>query len=303
MYLIIGDERDSCALAVRSGLERRGRAVVVSPNPFGPTGRLRWRFDTETSTLEYTCTGGPADHGRTLEGVFVRSFIALQDITGWTPEDAAYMRSEGMATLLAWLHVLACPVVGRPSDDAWYRPQRSLPEWVGVFAACGLTTPEVVVTNAPGVGGRLAAGWSGQAIYQPMTSPRSYLIHGSAWAELAKVMEHVPVCLLEPLEGPIGAVTLVGKRPFWTNPAPPGRDRLEEGVRRVAAWLESDFVQLSYQRAADGPKFTAVNLQPLLDVHDPPDQERIADEICGRLLPPGPSCSAGGARRNIEVPP
>lgn len=299
VYLIIGDERDSCVPTVRSALERHGKAVLTSPNPFGSAGRLRWRFDTRTSSLEYAFAGGPGDLGGALEGVFVRAFAALQDITGWSPEDAAYMHSEGMAALLAWLHALECPVVGRPSDDAWYRPQRPLPEWVGVLAACGLATPEVIVTNAPEAQG-FAAAWSGQAIYQPLTSPRSYVIHGPAWAELAKVMAHVPVCLFEPLDGATGAVTLVGERLFWTNPL--AGEGWDEGVRRVAARLESDFVQLNYQLAPSGPRFTTVNLQPLLELHDPTDQERIADEIARHLLEPGASRWVRTAHQNAQVP-
>ena len=285
MYLIIGDERDSCARAVRSSLERLRCSVITSPNPFGSVGRLRWNFDTRNSRLEYAFAGGPDNPGGALEGVFVRNFAAPQDTTGWAPEDLAYMRSEGMAALLAWLHALDCPVVGRLSDDAWFRPQRPLPEWVSVLAACGLPTPMVIVTNAPDAE-HLAAGWSGRATYQPMTSLRSYAIHGAAWSELSKVMQHVPVCLSEPLEGPINWVTLAGEHLFWTSTLTHERERLEGGVRRVAARLESDFVQLNYRITPDGPKFTAVNLEPLLEVHDPSDQLGIADEIAQRLLGP-----------------
>lgn len=134
-----------------------------------------------------------------------------------------------------------------------------------------------------------------------MTSPRRYAIHGQAWTELATVIEHVPVCLCEPLDGSPGAVTLVGEHVFWTNPPADDRDRLEQGARRVAARLECDFVQLNYQSAPDGPRFTAVNLQPRLEVHDPSDQDRIADEIARRLLgPDGPQLERA-ARHNAVV--
>jgi hypothetical protein len=285
---------------VRSALERRGQVAVTRLNPFGSTGRLRWRFDTEHSRLDYAFADVPGGLGGALEGVFMRNFAALQDITGGTPEDAAYMHSEGMAALLAWLRALECPVVGRPSDDAWYRPQRPLPEWVGVLAACDLATPEVIVTNAPGAES-LAGAWSGQAIYQPLTSPRRYAIHGQAWTELAKVIEHVPVCLCEPLDGSPGAVTLVGEHVFWTNPPEHDRDRLEQGARDVAARLECDFMQLNYQSTSDGPTFTSVNLQPLIEVHQPSAQDRIADEIARRLLGPDVLQPAHATRGDAEV--
>ncbi len=312
MYLIVGNEQDSCVFAVRSAIERRGKTVVTGLNPFGPMARLRWRFDTRNSRPEYVFADRPEEvsgvlenlsenlPGNSLEGVFVRSFAALLDPTGWTPEDASYLHSEGMAALLAWLHALGCPVVGRPSDDAWYRPQRPLPEWVGVLAACGLDTPEVIVTNA--IDAEILAGaWSGRAVYQPLTSNRQYTIQGAAWSELAKVMEYVPVCLSEPLDGPVHAVTLVKDRLFWTNPHTRDLEHLSAGVQRVAARLESDFVQLNYCSEPDGPKFTSVNLQPRLELHDAADQEAIADEIARRLCEPDISHRAIAAHQNAEV--
>jgi hypothetical protein len=299
MYLIIGSEQDSCVFAVRSAMERRGKTVVTGLNPFGPMARLRWRFDTQDSRPEYAFTDAPDG---VLEGVFVRSFAALLDPTGWTPEDASYLHSEGMAALLAWLHALRCPVVGRPSDDAWYRPQRPLPEWVGVLAACGLDAPEVIVTNAADAE-LLAGAWSGRAVYQPLTSNRQYAIEGAAWSELTKVMEYVPVCLSEPLDGPIHAVTLVRDRLFWTDPPTRDLDGLSAGVQRVAARLESDFVQLNYCSQPDGSKFTSVNLQPSLELHGPADQQAIADEIAFHLCGPDMPRMSIAAHQNAEVKP
>ncbi len=304
MYLIIGNEQDSCVFAVRSAIERRGKTVVTGLNPFGPMARLSWRFDTRDSRPEYAVMDHQNEVGHllenSLEGVFVRSFAALLDPTGWTPEDASYLHSEGMAALLAWLHALSCPVVGRPSDDAWYRPQRPLPEWVSVLAACGLDTPEVIVTNATDAE-ILAGAWSGRAVYQPLTSNRQYVIQGAAWSELAKVMEYVPVCLSEPLDGPIQAVTLVKDRLFWTNPPTLDLERLTAGVQRVAARLESDFVQLNYCSEPDGPKFTSVNLQPNLELHESTDQEAIADEIAERLCGQDIPHRTSAAHQNAEV--
>jgi hypothetical protein len=302
MYLMVGNEQDPCVFAVRSALERRGKTVVTGLNPFGSVAHLRWRFDTRHSSPEYVLANhsdevrGVLEHS--LEGVFVRSFAALLDPTGWTPTDASYLHSEGMAALLAWLHALPCPVVGRPSDDAWYRVQRPLPEWVGVLAACGLDTPEVVVTNAADAE-RFA--WSGRAVYQPLTSNRQYAIQGAAWSELVKVMEYVPVCLAEPLDGPVHAVTLVGNRTFWTNPPSRDLERLSAGVGRVAAHLGSDFVQLIYAAQPDGLKFTSVNLQPSLELHEAADQQAMADEIARRLCGPDISHRAIAAHQNAEV--
>lgn len=298
VYLIIGDPSDSCVLAVRTALEKRGSRVRVGLNPFDSLARLRWRFDTRSSKPNYVLE----ERVEPLEGVLVRNFAALLDSDGWTPEDAAYLHSEGMAALLAWLHALPCPVVGRPSDDAWYRPQRPLPEWVGLLAACGLDTPEVIVTNAPEAE-TFAAAWSGRAVYQPLTSARQYVIEGEAWMELSRVMEHVPVCLSEPLEGPVGAVTLVGEGLFWTNPPTSELEHLGDGVRRVAARLESDFVQLHYHLVPDGAKFTSVNLLPILEAHEPSDRDGIVFEIVRRLDGSGVPRVPGSARRGAEVNP
>ena len=217
MYLIIGNERESCAHAVKAALQRLGHTVVVDSDPFGSTGRLRWRFDTVSSSIEYGVARATQDIERTLQGVFVRHYTGLQQIAGWTDHDLSYMRSEGMAALLAWLHALDCTVVGRLSDDGWYRPRRPLPEWVSVLAACGLPTPRVVMTNVADAE-RHEREWSGRATYQPLTSPRSYSIGGGGWSELAKIMLHVPVCLTEPVDATLGTVTLACAQTFWSEP-------------------------------------------------------------------------------------
>jgi hypothetical protein len=293
MYLIIGNEHESCAAGVRAALQRLGHTVVVNPDPFGVTGRLRWRFDTYRSTNEYGVAPATGDLGTTLEGVFVRHYGGLQDIDGWSVDDLSYMRSEGMAALLAWLHELDCTVVGRLGDDGWYRPRRPLPEWVGVLATCGLPTPRVVVTNVADAG-RHEREWSGRATYRPLTSPRSYAIGGAGWSELAKVMHHIPVCLTEPIDAPPGAVTFACGRTFWSKPDLPGRDPLDDGVRRVADRLESDFIQLSYTTGPAGPTFTGVSVAPLCELHSGGDQLAIAACIAEAL-------TAGAASRVVHA--
>jgi hypothetical protein len=283
MYLVIGNEYDPCARAVRIALERHHHTVVIDSNPFGAIGRLNWRFDSISSSVEYGLSHVGFGTDATLEGVFVRHFAGLQESDGWTADDLAYMRSESMAALLAWLHALDCPVIGRRSDDAWYRPTRPLPEWVSLLAACGLPTPRVVVTNVADAALHEHA-WGGRATYQPLTSPRTYAIGGGGWAELAKVMQHVPVCLTEPLDAPLGAVTLACGQLFWSEPANHQRGCLEDGVRRVAERLESDFIQLNYANRADGPKFTTVNLAPVFDRHTDMEQVAIADRIVAQLV-------------------
>jgi hypothetical protein len=290
VYLIIGNERESCALAVKVALEGRGRTVLVDTDPLGVSARLRWQFDSLTSSIDYRAVGAAGEVEPTLQGVFVRHYAGLQQTGGWNDEDLSYMRSEGMAALLAWLHALDCPVVGRPGDDAWYRPRRPLPEWLSVLAEAGLSTPRVVVTNVV-EGDRHEREWSGRATYRPLTSPRSYTISGGAWAEIQKVMEHVPVCLTEPVTGPLGVVTLACGRTFWSEPDVPRRDELDRGVRRVADRLASDFIQLEYGAGAAGPRFVDVNLAPILERHSADDQIAIASRIADELTS-GAACRA-----------
>lgn len=301
MYLIIGNEHESCAHAVKAALQRHGHIVVVDPNPFGATGVLRWRFDTVSSSMEFGVAGATHDIERTLQGVFVRHYTGLQQISGWTVDDLSYMRSEGMAALLAWLHALDCTVVGRLSDDGWYRPRRPLPEWVSVLAACGLPTPRVVVTNVADAG-RHEHEWSGRATYQPLTSPRSYTIGGDGWSELAKIMLHVPVCLTEPVDAPLGTVTLACGRTFWSEPDLPHRDELDNGVRRVADRLESDFIQLNYTSGSAGPKFTGVNVAPMFELHSGDDQLAIAGRIAEELTASAASHSTSDDRGMVSRP-
>lgn len=287
MYLIIGSAHEPCAHAVAAALRHAGHVVTIEPDPFGPSGRLRWRFDTRSASLDYRAAGAPCDPAHALQGVFVRHFAGIQDTSGWSVEDLAYMRSEAMAALLAWLHALDCPVVGRVGDDAWYRPRRPLPEWVSVLAASGLPTPRVVVTSVAEAE-RHEREWRGRAVYQPLTSARRYAIEGDGWAELAKVMRHVPVCLTEAAEAPPGAVTLACGHIFWSAPGLSARDRLEIGVRSVAERLGADFIQLTYTNGSAGPRFTGVNVAPVVELHGLDDQQAMAARIAEAL-------AAGGA--------
>lgn len=281
MYLIIGNEQEPCAHAVKSALERQQRTVVVDANPLGTNGWLRWQFDTLSTTIEYS-VGDSRDSHRVLEGVFVRHYTGLQDAGGWTPDDLSYLQSEGMAAMLAWLHALDCPVVGRANEDAWYRPRRPLPEWVSVLAACGLPTPRVMITNVPDAE-RHERQWSGSAIYQPATSTRRYRIDSSGWTELARIMQSVPVCLTEPDDAPGGAVTLACGRTFWSEPDLPGHDALDSGVRRVAERIGTDFVQLVYANGSAGIRFSGINVAPIVELHNGDDQLAIAECIARAL--------------------
>jgi hypothetical protein len=292
MYILVGTEGDSCVSAVKAALTQQGHAVNIDPNPLGSSGRLRWRFDSAVSSVEYASVLAPQEFTEPLEGLFVRRFGGLQDTSNWLKADLEYMHSEGMAALFAWLHILECPVVGRCSEDAWYRPQRPLPEWVSLLAACNLPTPRLMVTNVAEMK-QLEAAWAGRCSYQTLTSRRCYPIQGADWEELLKVMRHVPACLTEPVDSPMDTVTLVCGKVFWANPRVPYRENLEPGIRRMADRLQSDFIQLHYTVTTEGPKFTTVSLEPMLELHESADQVAIADRIAHRLLRsdvPKPTC-------------
>lgn len=76
MYLVIGDERDPCEAAVRGALQRHGRRVVVSPNPFGPPHRVSWTVDARDSRLVHAFGLGDGEVDPTLDGVFLSTTLS-----------------------------------------------------------------------------------------------------------------------------------------------------------------------------------------------------------------------------------
>jgi hypothetical protein len=287
VYLLIGHESDPCCLLVTASLHERGRTVLTTINPLADERLLTWTLDTAVSHSTLRWPGTTALDDRTLRGVLVRTPGGLSSGEGWEPNDLAYVQAEMAAALVAWLRALPCAVINRPTADLWFRPQRSLPEWRLYFDRCGLPSLTAQITYDLDAAHRFAARWDGCVIYTPLTSRARYpVVDDSQWIKLAKVMERIPVCLVEPTADPPTYATMVGRQLFWSGTSDVSaaeQANFERRLHRLAALLEVELLQVELRSGVDGPRCSGVSLYPLLDAHTPEDQAGIVAAIVSLL--------------------
>jgi hypothetical protein len=283
MYLLIGHESDPCSLLVTGLLHKRGHTVLTTINPLADERLLTWTFDTTASHSTLRWPGVAVLDDCTLHGVLVCTPGGLSSVEGWEPQDLAYVQAEMASALVAWLHVLPCAVINRPTADLWFRSQRPLPEWRMYFDRCGLPSLVAQITNNLDAARRFAARWDGCVIYTPLTSQTRYpLVDDSQWLKLAKVMERMPVCLVEPTADTPIYTTIVGRQIFWSGASvltmAEAAD-FERGLYRLAELLKVEVLQVELRSGVGGLRCSGIHLYPLLGPHTPEDQAAIAAGI------------------------
>jgi hypothetical protein len=282
-YLIIGYDADPCCAAVAATLRDRGAAVVVTPDPFADSTCFSWTLESERSVSTLRPVGGPVIDAADIRGVLVRSHGGPIDPGGWDPDDFLYVQTETQAALLAWLADLPCAVVNRPSADLWFRPYRPLLAWHGLFRRCNLPTLAALVTNDLAQAREFAAAFGGTATYRPMTSSSRYPIASEdQWADVGKVLAHVPASFFEPVGAVSHRICVAGHRYVWGGGEAVGaadRGMIEAGARCLANELGAATLELELCRGRNGLRCTAIDLFPDLGGYDEESQAEIVDEL------------------------
>jgi hypothetical protein len=283
MYVLIGYPGDRCCELAGRALRQRGYEVHFAVDPFADPLVFRWILETTRSESALSLPGGAELKASALRGVLVRGPGGPASADGWTTKDLAYVQAEAHAALIAWLWSLDCPVVNRPTADLWFRPQRPYPEWRQLFEECELPALSVQITNDLNTARRFAEPWGGTAVYAPLTSTSRYPITTPGqWSELARVLDHVPVCLLEPWEEPSTRVTAVGGRTVWNQRSaisPADRAALGPALTRLATRLGLDAVQVEVAPGPRGPRCLAAEICPILELHDDQAQMAIVETL------------------------
>jgi hypothetical protein len=206
----------------------------------------------------------------------------------WTDRDRAYVQAETNAALVAWLRSLPCPVVNRPDADLWFHPHRSLFELHRLFDRCALPSLHTMIANDFDAARRFAEPYSGHVIYAPLTSTTRYpLATDEQWIELGKVIERVPVCLIEPTAGPQLWATVVGSEVFWSQKPdllPSQLAHFDDGLRDLARELGVDWTQTEWSVGADGMACSGIVAYPHLDMYALDTQNAIANGIARLLI-------------------
>ena len=283
MYLLIGYENDPCIHIVCTCLRNHGQMVYTIAEPLSGDTSLCWAFDTAHSQSSLRWYDGSLIAGSALRGVLVRGTGEPTNPDGWDPADLAYVRVETQAALLAWLQSLPCPVVNRLTADLWFQPRRPLVAWHKLLVRCGLPTLAVQVTNDLATAQRFADRWHGELIYAPLTSSVRYpVVMTQQSTELARLMEHLPVTLIEPYQGTTCYATIIGQRVIWSagsGLAVTEREVLEAGLRQLARVLQIDLVQVELLVGVYGPRCIDVHIFPQFAVHSSDEQVAIAEGI------------------------
>jgi hypothetical protein len=287
VFLIIGSDADQLSQQVASTLRKRGHNVIMTPDPLAGDGAFAWWFDTLQSQSQVRFPSEPELPSTLLRGVLVRALGGPVSAEGWTLEDFTYVQSETQAALLAWLWSLPCSVVNRMTADLWFRPQRPYPEWHALLVRSGLPTLNIQICNDPVTARDFADRWGGTVTYAPLTSFAHYPVASEQqWAELGKVMSVLPVCLMEPCTTTAQHACLVDHDVIWDGVADPGggeRETLEHGLRRLAAELRLDLLEITVQRGTAGLCCTGVNLYPNLGSYDATRHEMLVTGVINGL--------------------
>jgi hypothetical protein len=287
MYLVIGDEIDPCCQIVSALLRQNGHKVSTTAEPLVGDTCFWWTFDTARSHSQLRWPDERIITDTTLCGVLVRGRSLPLRSDGWDPDDLAYMREETPAALLAWLQSLPCPVINRFTADLWFRPHRPLVEWRNIFLHCGLPTLAVQVTNNLAAARCFADHWQGELIYAPLTSSTHYRVATAGqWSQLAQLMEHLPVALLEPYQGTACYASIAGSVVIWSPNTPLSiaeRTALEVGLQRLRRVLHLELVQVELL-VGDGD-VRCVDLQPFpqFAVHSLDEQYALGAAIVAVL--------------------
>jgi hypothetical protein len=283
MHVLLGHSGDSCCAGVLARLSARGLPARVVASPLATPARLAWRLDGElTSRLVLD------DDLVEIASVLVRG-TAWVDPVGWAPEDHAYMQAEMLATTLAWLAGLPCPVINRPSAALWYRGRDPLIAWRPLLRRCGLPVPDQLITNDPAearaFGRRLAADGVDGVVYAPLTSDVGYLVAtDAAWQGLANVQERSPVCLSEP-HGATRPACIVGSEIVWDDAPPPEALALEPRLGRFAAASGLNFLEIVTAPLRGSLGVIMVEPMPVLEHFAPRSRIRILDALTALLAP------------------
>ena len=278
-FLLLGDGRDTLSQRVAEALSHHGHQVIVTRDPLAAPFVLSWHVHSDRHADVWAWARADG-HAPALDGVLVRSSGGPTESEGWDPTDLAYVRAEAHAALLAWLWGLRCPVINQYSADLWVRPQRSYPEWQRLFTECALPAADILVTNEIDRARAFAARSGQHVTYMPLTSWSRYAITTSEhWMELAKLLDHVPVCLVAGPPQPSTYGTVVGRRIVWDHQVHADVRALEPGLLRLADRLGVDLIQVEIALTQAGVRCILGDVYARLERHDDTGQQAVVDAI------------------------
>lgn len=134
MLVVLASRHDPGAEAV---LARWGdRAALLSCEDLSIAG---WRFEPDHPSDGTAVVAGAAVAVADLEGVLtLRPSVFEDELVHIMPDDRPYVAAEMNAFLLAWLTVLPCRVVNRPTATSLLGPHWRREQWIRAAASLGI---------------------------------------------------------------------------------------------------------------------------------------------------------------------
>jgi hypothetical protein len=287
-YLLIAAASDCCARRVADALRREADAeVCLVSEPFVAQSKFNWRLTSQTSSSSLLL-GDSGLHicADALRGAFVRTYAGPPLEGDWPAAELEYVVGEAQAALLAWLSQLSCRVINRPTATEWFRPRRPYPELQVLMSRCGLPTLAAQLTNDFNAARDFARRHDGAVTYMPLTSRKRYCLQDDQqWTKLAKLMQTLPVCLIERAAEGCGSAWIIGREVVWDTEELelPMRCRFEQALRNFAACLGRDSFEIQMARGREGPCCIDMNPCPRLERYGEEAQERVVQSICAQL--------------------
>ncbi len=144
MVLILASGMDEAL----SSLAIRWRAVearVLTPAHLSSAG---WIYRLPASSDSVAVVGNVVVDAEEITGVLTRlPHITEMDLPHIAPEDRAYVAAEMEAFLTAWLGLLRCPVINRPSPGCLCGPNWRSGQWVNRAAGLGIPVVAIEATT------------------------------------------------------------------------------------------------------------------------------------------------------------
>lgn len=136
VVLVFANEGDKVADRFVRRNARRG-VRLVTPRDLSQAG---WRYELQhgTASAQAVIEGRPVPQSR-LAGVMTRlGCVTTADVPHIDAVDRSYVAAEMQAFLVAWLQILPCPVLNRPSTICLAGNRWSPHKWVQTAARLGI---------------------------------------------------------------------------------------------------------------------------------------------------------------------
>ncbi|MGE5418427.1 MAG: hypothetical protein ACM3UZ_16935 [Acidobacteriota bacterium] len=239
MVILFANQEDTLAQDVKSALLDQGVECVLLSPP-GPASDFNFAWTLPGPTAGCFIHEGIERDQAELTGILVRALPEAPRISH-TSDDEDYLRMEWSAAFTGWLRAVPALVVNRPRPGWSIRPPY-LAAHTEIFAACGLTLADMIITDSQQEAESFIASHPGQVLLVP--GGPAQLVPYTAGTPLPEGI----IRLTAQPEGILQRVHVVGEQVFIEGIGDEpisNNDVLAEGCRSLARIMGFPFLELT----------------------------------------------------------